>query len=500
LDGDDLRAAIERPAALAGLHLESGLVELLVRDYEGEAGALPLLSHALVETWRRGEANTLTVDGYRSTGGIRGAVARSADLLYDGLTAEQRHTLRSILLRLITPSVEGDPVRSRVPSRSLLGNPGRERVMAMLIRARLVTAHDESFELSHEALARAWPRLQAWLDDDVNGQRIFRHLVMAADGWDSFGRADGELYRGACLESALEWRATTSAELSDVEVAFLDASGELDVSERRALAVRADRETRQNRRLRTLVAVVAGLMVAALVVGAVAVDQAHRATTEGRVAATRELAAASATNLEADPERSVLLALAALERTGSEDGPEAWAAEDALHRALTISRIERRLPRVGGRIEWSPRDDVLAAIAPSGTGAVDIRDVATGESRRTITTGGSAPTDVAFDATGDLLGITGEDGPSGSWIRRPAPRCTRRPAATDPGPRAPPSAPTGRFSPPRGRRRTEVSSGCSRYAPAPCARSGRCPAPRPPRSHPMARGWRSPCREMPPPG
>jgi hypothetical protein len=49
------------------------------------------------------------------------------------------------------------------------------------------------------------------------------------------------------------------------------------------LAVRADRETRQNRRLRTLVAVVAGLMVAALVVGAVAVDQAHRATTEGRV-------------------------------------------------------------------------------------------------------------------------------------------------------------------------------------------------------------------------
>ena len=410
LDGDDLRAAIRQPAVLASLHLESGLVELLVRDCEGEAGALPLLSHALVETWRRREANTLTVDGYRSTGGIRGAVARSADLLYDGLTAEQRDTLRSILLRLITPSIEGDPVRTRVPSRSLLGSPGRERVVAMLIRARLVTAHDESFELSHEALARAWPRLQGWLDDDVNGQRVFRHLVMAADGWDSFGRADGELYRGARLESALEWRATTSAELSDVEVAFLDASGELDVSQRRALAERADRETRQNRRLRTLVSVVAGVMVAAVVVGAVAVDQADRATTESRVSATRELTAASAANLGADPERSVLLALAALERTGSEDGPEAWAAEDALHRALTASRIERQLPGVGERVDWSSRGDVLAAIGPSGTGAVEIRDMATGESRHVIDTDGSEPSDVAFDATGNLLGITSEDG------------------------------------------------------------------------------------------
>ena len=51
LAGDDLRRAIEQPAALAGLRLEPGLVELLVRDCEGEAGSLPLLSHALVETW-----------------------------------------------------------------------------------------------------------------------------------------------------------------------------------------------------------------------------------------------------------------------------------------------------------------------------------------------------------------------------------------------------------------------------------------------------------------
>ena len=83
LAGAALREAIEQPALRAGLHLEPGLVDVLVRDSEGEPGALPLLSHALVETWKRRDGSVLTVDGYRETGGIRGAVARSADRLYD---------------------------------------------------------------------------------------------------------------------------------------------------------------------------------------------------------------------------------------------------------------------------------------------------------------------------------------------------------------------------------------------------------------------------------
>ena len=76
---DDLRAAIEGPARQAGLLLEPGLVDLLVREVEGEPGALPLLSHALRQTWERREGRTLTVAGYRATGGIRGAVAQSAE-------------------------------------------------------------------------------------------------------------------------------------------------------------------------------------------------------------------------------------------------------------------------------------------------------------------------------------------------------------------------------------------------------------------------------------
>ena len=66
---DGLRAAVEAPARQAGLLIEPGLVDLLVSEVAGTAGALPLLSHALLETWKRREGNTLTVEGYRRPAG-----------------------------------------------------------------------------------------------------------------------------------------------------------------------------------------------------------------------------------------------------------------------------------------------------------------------------------------------------------------------------------------------------------------------------------------------
>ena len=201
LAGDALRESIEQPAELAGLRLEHGLVELLVRDCEGEPGGLPLLSHALAETWRRRDGNVLTVEGYRATGGIRGASPARPTASTTPCRDEQRAVLRAVLLRLVTPTLDGDPVRCRVSSRSLLGDADRERIVGLLVRARLVTSEEETFELAHEALARAWPRLQSWLDDDVAGQRLLRHLTTAAEGWESLGRPVSELYRGARLDT-----------------------------------------------------------------------------------------------------------------------------------------------------------------------------------------------------------------------------------------------------------------------------------------------------------
>ncbi len=111
---DELRDVIERPAHLAGLRLEPGLVELLLSDVRGEPGSLPLLSFALAETWANRDGRVLTVDGYLATGGLRRAIATSAERLYEGLPENQRAFARSIFLRLVTSGPDGEAIRQRI--------------------------------------------------------------------------------------------------------------------------------------------------------------------------------------------------------------------------------------------------------------------------------------------------------------------------------------------------------------------------------------------------
>jgi len=285
-----LRSAIEGPARRAGLRLEPGLVDLLVREVEGEPAALPLLSHVLRETWERREGPTLTVAGYRATGGIRQAVSRSAESLYDAMDPVERTQLRSLLLRLVMPTEDGDPVRARVPRSKIAVDAGHERLVEQLVEARLVSIDGETLQIAHEALVRVWPRLRGWLDDDVDGQRLFRHLAGAADAWDSMGRPDSELYRGTRLTRTLEWRDRASPDLDDTESTFLDTAAALAESELRAATMRIARERTVNRRLRGALAGVGVLLVLALVAGVLALrsaDQAQRNQDRAEAAADR---------------------------------------------------------------------------------------------------------------------------------------------------------------------------------------------------------------------
>ncbi len=65
----ELRQAIEGPAEVMGYRLDPGLVELMLRDLAHEPGSLPLLSHALLETWHRRTARTMTITATRRRAG-----------------------------------------------------------------------------------------------------------------------------------------------------------------------------------------------------------------------------------------------------------------------------------------------------------------------------------------------------------------------------------------------------------------------------------------------
>jgi DNA-binding SARP family transcriptional activator/WD40 repeat protein/energy-coupling factor transporter ATP-binding protein EcfA2 len=289
LDEPGLRQAIERPAEQAGLVIEHGLVDLLVHEVRDDPGALPLLSHALLETWQRREGNTLTVDGYRASGGIHGAVAQSAEQLYAHIEPEQRRQLRDLVLRLVSLGAEGEAVRTRVPRR--LVAPAHDGLVEALVAARLVTSDEGVLEITHEALTRAWPRLRGWLDDDVEGQRIRHHLGGAADAWDTMGRPPSELYRGVRLTRVLDWQARTEPTLTETEHAFLAAAREASDADERSAAEHARAQARLIRRLRIVLGGAAVLLVLALAAGGVAAVQSDRAADN---AARAEQAAVSA--------------------------------------------------------------------------------------------------------------------------------------------------------------------------------------------------------------
>lgn len=308
LSAEGLRAVIEKPARQAGLILEPGLVEILARDADGRN--LPLLSHALRQVWQRREGRVLSVDGYRASGEIDGAVAQTAEEVFAELSDEGRRQARDILLRLVGPSDGGGVISQRVDRASVAVDEAHAQVAERLVDARLVTSDEKSLQLAHEAVAREWPRLREWLADDVEGQRIMRHVSSAATAWDAMGRPDSELYRGPRLSATAQWRESALPVLTTVEAAFLDASIEREAADLAAARRQLQRERRSVRRLRWLVGATASLAVVALAAGALAGVQVSELNKRAVMDDARRVAALAA----AEPvyERALLLAVEAI--------------------------------------------------------------------------------------------------------------------------------------------------------------------------------------------
>ena len=155
---------------------------------------MPLLSHALLETWQRRRGNVMTLKAYAESGGVRGAIARTADRVYHvELDAAQQAIARSIFLRLTELGEGNQDTRRRVALRELVPASGRRRrggaaVLARLVAARLVTTNADTAEVAHEALIREWPTLREWLSHDREALRVHRHLTEATQEWELLER------------------------------------------------------------------------------------------------------------------------------------------------------------------------------------------------------------------------------------------------------------------------------------------------------------------------
>jgi DNA-binding SARP family transcriptional activator/WD40 repeat protein len=374
----ELRTAIAQPAARADLVIEPALVDAVCDEAKAEPGALPLVSTAMFETWTRRRGRTLPLSAYVDAGGVRGAVARMADATYDSFDAQRKAIANAMLLRLADTGEGRTDVRRRAPLRELAALDQGSGVLEALVEARLVTIDAEYGQVAHEALLREWPRLRSLLDADRDGRDAHRRLTDAAARWHDDERDASHLYRGASLNTVAEWRVDGSRELTPTEAAFVDAS----------VGARADElrvARRTVRRTRTMLSVLAIVLVAALVGATVSVVQWRRATTasqQARVAALNaELGRLTQLAGSLPSDRVDLALLLAVEAHRLRPGDETEGAlEQALH------RISPGLDQVIGSTEGNYPDvssDGRSLVEPDGNGTAHIVDIQSGTVRAT---------------------------------------------------------------------------------------------------------------------
>ncbi|MER6335015.1 hypothetical protein ABT298_38130 [Streptomyces sp. NPDC001034] len=403
---DELREAVVRPAQKSGLVVERALTARVLEETRDEPGALPLMSHALLETWRRRSGRTLTLAAYELTGGVHGALNRTAEDLYARLTPQQAEAARRILLRLVTPGKGTQDTRRPAPRDELdtAAPTGTADVLERLVKARLVTLDGHTVTLAHEALIAAWPRLGKWIDEARERLRVRHRVTEAARAWEALGRDPGALYRGTPLAAAEEMLAGTAGDLNRLERDFLTGSAAARDREHRAAA-------RTTRRLRHLTGALSVLLVCALTASLIAWHQyrasEHRrgqALAAQKTALSRQLAAQSAALLGDDPDLASLLAVQAY-RTR----PTAEAASSVYAAAALPLRH-----RLGGptapvsAVAFSP--DGRRVAAGGVDGALRLRDTRTGTVRRVLPAFGGAVTGLAYGAGGRLVAAGAPDG------------------------------------------------------------------------------------------
>ena len=392
------------------------------------------------------------MDDYRRLGGVDQAIAARAEQLYQAADVDGRAAIRRVFDQLVVVDVDSEPTGRRSPRSDLGGSAATvDSVVDEWSAARLLTLdHDPrtrvpTVQVAHEALLRSWPRLRQWITEDRDAIAERHHLREAAAEWQRMNRDEAGLYRGVRLDAALD--ALDDSPLPPSETEFLDASRTFRAREEREAQERIDRQTRANRRLRAQLAAIAVALVAALIVGFVALDQRGQAQAErdaadaarGRDAARPAATLPTRHGATRTPSATLPTRHGATRPHASSRPPPTptlpsipsgrycWGSERSIRRRTSTgpscprrsmrstgrsARIacSSTVPNVGGTLDWNPTGDTFVTEGPEESGMVDIRSATTGESILSWRGNDIDINDVEFSADGTMLAVAGDGG------------------------------------------------------------------------------------------
>ncbi|GAB1544458.1 hypothetical protein NUACC21_71340 [Scytonema sp. NUACC21] len=222
---EELRSAIEEPAAQMQVKLENGLTNKLIRGLEEQPGRLPLLEFALTQLWSKQSQGLLTHQGYEEIGGVEEALANHAEIVYAQLNEADRTRAKRVFVQLVRLGEDTEATR-RLATRDEVRTLNWDLVTHLASHRLVVTncnqsTGEETVEIVHEALIKNWGRLEDWLQTDGEFRRWQEHLRMLIRQWESSNKDIGTLLRGKPLSDAEYWQLQRPEELSSAEKSFI---------------------------------------------------------------------------------------------------------------------------------------------------------------------------------------------------------------------------------------------------------------------------------------
>ena len=275
---------------------------------------------------------------------------------------------------------------------------------------RLLVLGQNSVEISHDVLLRAWTQLRDWLGGDQLDRALYSQVVTDADMWEVNGRDSSYLYRPgrlATIDAATtRWQdaPTRYPPLPAVSKAFLRAAQHA--------------ASRSIRRRRGVIAGLAALTVIAISAAGIAVNYAADAYRQHVISLSRQLAIESLLIDSGDPLTARRLAVAAW---------RVYPTDQAASVMMTLligqqpAGILPGDPSRGGvtGVAFSPNGKLLATAYGDGTVRLwnAAAEQAVGAPLR-ADTGTASVTGIAFSPNGTLLATAYDDGTVRVWNPR----------------------------------------------------------------------------------